>query len=849
MIPRDAWKELEAWEGKKLRVSTSLTESEEQMYCKFLQNYRDIFAFQMSDLKGILPEIGTHRIDIKPDAVPVRQLQYRLNQKYSLLVKENLDSLLDAGFIYPILSSDWVSPIVVVPKKATGKIRVCQDFQKLNEVTLKDHHPLPFTDVILDQVAGYEQYSFLDGFSGYNQVFLKPEDCEKTTFTTDWGTFAYKVMPFGLTNAPATFQRMMTNIFRDYLRKFIEVFLDDFCVFSNRADHLDKLEKTFQKCCDSRLCLHPEKSSIGMTEGILLEHRISAAGIEVDTEKVAIIVELQPPRCLRDVRAFLGSTGYYRRFIWKYAEVAGPLTNLLKKVVAWTWGAREQAAFESLKKRLVSAPVLIPPNWDKPFHVYVDTSAFAIGVILSQKDDSKLDHPIYFSGKKLSDAERKYTTTEREALGMLYRVSIDDVPKDSWYSDIWRFILLQEYPRLMGREEKMVFLRKVGPFEVHNDRLFKYGLDEVYRRCLERDEVEVVIRSLHGGLEGGHFGVQTTAKKVLAHGYWWPTVFRDVAAFIKKCDPCQRTGKPTPTSRWPLTPIMPLAPFERWGIDFVGPIAPATQGTQSRYILLATDYFTRMVEAEATKKDDVATVAQFLFDRIICRYGCPLELVSDRGTHFINKTIAEMSEQYEIRHRKTTPYNPKANGMMERSNGILSKILKKITQIFIYEWDRKLPSALLAYRTAQKTTTDCTPFFMCYGMDPILPIELDVPTFRVQIEERLNSEDSCESRQLALAKLEEERLRVKKEAGLLQAKRKLKYDKKLRKGYLDVRKGDLALLFDSRRQHFLGKLHLNWGGSYSVIEVFDNHIVQLADMTGELLPTRTNGWSVKRYFT
>ncbi|KAL3699620.1 hypothetical protein R1sor_017642 [Riccia sorocarpa] len=714
MIPPGSWKEVEIWDNMNLRVNADLTENEVANYKKFLVDYRDIFAFQMSDLKGILPEIGTHRIDIKSGAVPVRQRQYRLNDKYSLLVKENLDSLLSAGFIYPVLSSEWVSPIVVVPKKKTGKIQG-QDFRRLNEVTLKDHHPLPFTDVILDQVAGHECYSFLDGFSGYNQVFLREEDCQKTTFTTDWGTFAYRVMPFGLTNVPATFQRMMTTIFRDYLRKFIEVFLDNFCVYSSKATHQEKLKLTFDKCRESQLCLHPEKSFIAMKEGILLGHRISIKGIDVDHEKVAIIVELQPPSCVRD------------------------------------------------------------------------------------KDDKGHDHPIYFSGKKLSDAEKKYTTTEREALSMVFSVRkfrhyllgyesifhvnhyslkhlvkkadlsrriarwilrlqefdisvewrrgsqhanadylsrlkhLHDEPNDkeincdfpnenlyvvtieditgSWYEEIWRFLLTQEYSRLMNQEQKRVFLRKVTTFEIVNDKLFKLGMDEVYRRCLEKPEVNRIIQLLHSRDTGGHFGIQTTARKIIKAAYWWPTLYRDVADYVKRCDPCQRTGRPTATTRWPLTSILPLAPFEKWGLDFVGPISPATQ-TKKRYILVATDYLTRMVEAEATRKDDAATVAKFLFEKIICRYGVPLELVSDRGTHFVNKTISALTERYGI----------------------------KI----------KLEGVLLAFRTAEKTTTKTTLFYLCYGMEPITPVEVELPTYRVDIVLRMGVTESLRLRESEL---------------------------------------------------------------------------------------------------
>lgn len=406
--------------GKCLKVSSAVRGDELRKVQAFLGHYVDVFAWKIEDMKGIPARYGEHRIDLLDDSVPIRQRQYRLNPKYSLLVKEEIDKYLSAGIIYPVLSSEWVSPIVIVPKKLTGKIRVCQDFRKLNAATRKDHHPLPFTDAILDHVAGHECYSFLDGFSGYNQVSIREQDKDKTTFTTDWGTYAYHKMPFGLCNAPATFQRMMTNIFQEQLRKFLEIFIDDFCVFGKRSEHLSHLKQTFDKCRESSLSLHPEKCFFFMTSGILLGHRVSADGIAVDVEKVKVILELEPPTNLRELRAFLGHVGYYRRFIHMYAILAADLTKLLKKDEPYAWGANQQLAFETLKAKLTTAPVLRSPDWNRPFHVYVDTSAFAIGVVLSQKDDNKKDYPIYFASRQLSLAERKYTTTEREALGMVY---------------------------------------------------------------------------------------------------------------------------------------------------------------------------------------------------------------------------------------------------------------------------------------------------------------------------------------------------------------------------------------------------------------------------------------------
>ena len=195
------------------------------------------------------------------------------------MVKEEIDRLLEAGFIYLVNISKWVSPIVVVPKKvgADGrvKIQVCQDFQKLNVATKKDYFPLSFMDIILDHVSGQECYSFLDGLSRYNQVHIRDQDQLKTIFTIERGTSAFNWMPFGLCNAPRTFQRLMMDIFQDFLRNFLEVFIDDFAVFSLQKDHLHYLRKTFQQCREIDLKLHPGKGFFGIFSGVLVGHMVS----------------------------------------------------------------------------------------------------------------------------------------------------------------------------------------------------------------------------------------------------------------------------------------------------------------------------------------------------------------------------------------------------------------------------------------------------------------------------------------------------------------------------------------------------------------------------------------------
>ena len=308
---------------------------------------------------------------------------------------------------------------MVVPKK-NGKLRVCVNLKKVNAATIHDHYPLPITDHVLERVAGKQAYSFLDGFSGYNQVSIKPEDQHKTAFATEWGIFAYKVMPFGLTNAPATFQRLMSHAFKEYLRIFLEIFMDDLCVHTlKREDHVPQLRQVFDKCRVYRICLNPDKCKFMVRQGRILGHIVSANGIATEEEKIKVILELPRPEDYKGVQIFMGHCGYYRRFIYMYAEVAKPLYALL---IIFEWTEECEESFHKLKQALVTAPILKAPDWNIPFHVHIDASNFAIGCILAQPHEGNIDLPICYASRQLNSAEKNYTTTEREGLTMVYAV-------------------------------------------------------------------------------------------------------------------------------------------------------------------------------------------------------------------------------------------------------------------------------------------------------------------------------------------------------------------------------------------------------------------------------------------
>nr|GEW13465.1 reverse transcriptase domain-containing protein [Tanacetum cinerariifolium] len=377
-------------------MAKDLSVDEKTTLITVLKSHKRAIAWKLSDIKGIDPQFYTHKILMEEEFEPAVQHQRRVNPKIHDVIKKEVLKLLDAGLIYSIFDSLWVSPAHCVPKKGGFTVveneeneliltrlvtrwRVCIDYQKLNEATRKDHFPLPFMDQMPERLAGNEYYCFLDGFSGYFQIPIDPKYQEKTTFTCPYGTFAYRRMPFGLCNALDTFQRCMMAIFHDMFEKTMEVFIDDFSVFGiSFQTCLSNLEKMLKRCEDTNLCLNWEKSYFMVKEGIVLGHKISKEGIEVDKVKVDVIAKLSHPIIVKGIRSFLGHADFYRRFIQDFSKIARPMTRLLEKDTLFFFSKEYVEAFQTLKRKLTEALILITPDWDFPFELMCDASDFAI---------------------------------------------------------------------------------------------------------------------------------------------------------------------------------------------------------------------------------------------------------------------------------------------------------------------------------------------------------------------------------------------------------------------------------------------------------------------------------------
>ncbi|KAK1696641.1 hypothetical protein QYE76_013338 [Lolium multiflorum] len=613
-------------------ISSKLSEIEEERLLEILKKHRGAIGYTLDDLKGISPSICQHAINMEDDAKPVVEPQRRLIPKMKEVVRNEVLRLLEAGIIYPIADSRWVSPVHCVPKKG-GMTVVPND-----------------NDELIPQrvVVGYRM-----------------------------------------------------------------------CI---------DFRKVNKRCEETNLVLNWEKCHFMVNEGIVLGHKISERGIEVDRAKVEAIEKMPYPRDVKGIRSVLGHAGFYRRFIKDFSKISKPLTNLLQKDVPFVFDDDCKEAFETLKKALTTAPIVEPPDWNLPFEIMCDASDFAVGAVLGQRVDKKLN-VIHYASKTLDAAQRNYATTEKELLAVVFacdkfrsyivdsKVTIhtdhaairylmtkkdakprlirwvlllqefdlhivdrkgadnpvadnlsrlenivyDPVPvndsfpneqlavikvssRDSpWYADYANFIVSKYLPPTFSAQQRRKFFYDLRHYFWDDPHLYKEGVDGIMRRCVPEYEQQEILSKCHGSAYGGHHAGERTAQKVLQSGFYWPTLFKDARKFILSCDECQRVGNISRRNEMPMNYTLVIEPFDCWGFDFMGPF-PSSEG--NTHILVAVDYVTKWVEAIPTKSADGETSLRMLLDIIFPRFGVPRYIMTDGGSHFIHggfrKTLARI---------------------------------------------------------------------------------------------------------------------------------------------------------------------------------------------------------------
>lgn len=719
----------------------------------------------------------THSIETG-SAAPIKQRHYIVSPYVQKDINIEIDRLLSLDVIEACEPGAWSSPVVVV-RKSSGKVRLCLDARRLNDVTVKDAYPQPQINRILGRLAGTKVLSSIDFSDAFLQVPLEASSQPKTAFAISGrGYYKYKRMAFGLCNSGATLCRLVDKVIGCDLEPFVFVYLDDIIIATDDfKTHFEILAKLAERISAAGLTISVSKSRFCMRSLKYLGYIVNEEGIRPDPEKIVAIEEYPTPKNVKDVRRLIGLTGWYRRFLPNFATITAPITELIKKnCTRIEWTPEAQEALVRIKVALTSAPILANPNYEIPFIIQTDASDLGMGAVLVQGEGEEERVVAYWS-QKLSSAQRKYQTTERECLAVILAVE-----KFRPYIEGAKFTVITDHASLLwlrnlkdptgrlGRwalrlqPYEFVLKHRKGKFMVVADALsravdsvemasninawyddlkakiqtnpaqyplFKVEDELVFKRCAKAGRVvgrhskwrEVVKASdrnallfkNHDSPLSAHGGYFKTADRI-KRSFYWPKMDADIRAYVARCETCKACKPSNQIQRSPMGNHREASrPFEIIYIDFVGPLPRSKSG--NAYLLVVVDGFSKFVHVHPMRTATAQATIKCLKDHIFLTFGAPRYLISDNGSQFTATIFKTFLDNFKITTWYTSRYHPQANAAEAANKTVETAIRAYLKDKENHrDWDAHLGEIACAMNSSKHSSTSLSPYFVLFGL-------------------------------------------------------------------------------------------------------------------------------------
>lgn len=779
---------------------TSLTPIQKQQLDYLLEQFAEIFTTPV----GLPPRRQIeHRINLLEGQGPVNVRPYRYSHHHKDEIEKQTKELLQAGLVRHSQSA-FSSPVILVKKK-DGSWRMCVDYRALNKATVLDKFPIPVIDELLDELHGAMYFSKLDLRSGYHQVLVRGEDVHKTAFRTHEGHYEYLVMPFGLMNAPSTFQSLMNEVFRAMLRRFVLVFFDDILVYSHDwPSHLQHLSTVLRILRDQKLVVNRKKCAFAQCSIEYLGHVVSQQGVTMDPAKIASIINWPTPKNVKGVRGFLGLTGYYRKFVKDYGRIARPLTELTKKD-GFTWNPRSQLAFDTLKIKMTTAPVLALPDFSQPFIIESDASGCGVGAILMQNS-----RPVAFFSKALSERNQTKSAYEKELMAIVLAVQhwrpyllgrqfivytdqkslrqllhqrISTMDQQNWAAKLlgYQFDIVYKPGATNGGADALSRMYETGELhslisypvwsdggqlmeEVHQDEAlatiiaalkanttskpgFSYREGVLYyegRLVISAQSMWIpkLFHEFHATPQGGHSGFYRTYRKLAANIYWIG-MKRAVQEYVRSCDVCQRQKYLATTPGGLLQPLpIPEKIWDDLSMDFINGL-PKVKGIDSVFVVV--DRLSKYAHFIPLKHPYTARVVAEHFTKEVVRlHGTPKSIVSDRDPIFVSNFWKELFKLQGTHLTMSTAYHPETDGQTEVVNRCLETYLRCFIADQPRTWIQWVHWAEYWYNTTFHESIGVTPFEIVYGRKPPTLLRFAVGETKVEaVQQELLDRDEA----------------------------------------------------------------------------------------------------------